>query len=92
MIRTGWKGCTCRAALSRETAQDVASNAMNSTMNINNGTSGNAFLPMGNAGYTECLPANEQRSIEGGEEKQGQTEVRHICVSGKWQGEKEIEA
>jgi len=47
---------------------------------------------MGNAGYTECLPANEQRSIEGGEEKQGQTEVRHICVSGKWQGEKEIEA
>ena len=48
--------------------------------------------PMGNAGYTDCLPANEQRAIEGGEEIQGQTEVRHICVSGKWQGEKEIEA
>jgi len=37
---------------------------------------------MGYAGYTERLPTDKQRSIESGEKEQGQTEVRHIRVSG----------
>lgn len=43
---------------------------------------GQHFLPMGYAGYTERLPTDKQRSIESGEKEQGQTEVRHIRVSG----------
>ena len=43
----GLEGLYVPGSAFRETAQDVASNAMNSTMNINNGTSGNAFSQWG---------------------------------------------
>lgn len=43
----GLEGLYVPGSTFRETAQDVASNAMNSTMNINNGTSGNAFSQWG---------------------------------------------
>ena len=39
----GLEGLYVPGSAFRETAQDVASNAMNSTMSINNGTSGNTF-------------------------------------------------
>ena len=43
----GLEGLYVPGSAFRETAQDVASNAMNSTMSINNGTSGNAFSQWG---------------------------------------------
>ncbi len=43
----GLEGLYVPGSSFRETAQDVASNAMNSTMSINNGTSGNAFSQWG---------------------------------------------
>lgn len=43
----GLEGLYVPGSTFRETAQDVASNAMNSTMSINNGTSGNTFSQWG---------------------------------------------
>ncbi len=43
----GLEGLYVPGSAFRETAQDVASNAMNSTMSINNGTSGNTFSQWG---------------------------------------------
>ena len=43
----GLEGLYVPGSAFRETAQNVASNAMNSTMSINNGTSGNAFSQWG---------------------------------------------
>lgn len=43
----GLEGLYVPGSTFRETAQDVASNAMNNTMSINNGTSGNTFSQWG---------------------------------------------
>ena len=43
----GLEGLYVPGSAFRETAQDVASNAMNNTMSINNGTSGNTFSQWG---------------------------------------------
>lgn len=43
----GLEGLYVPSSTFRETAQDVASNAMNNTMSINNGTSGNTFSQWG---------------------------------------------
>ena len=45
-------------------------------------------LPMGNAGYSGCLPEDEQRHQQEHQEEQGQPEIRYVCLYHQQQGKR----
>ena len=88
----GLEGLYVPSSSFRETAKDVASGAFNSNMSMNTGGNGEQSDPMGYAGYSGCLPEDQQRHQQEHQEEQGQSEIRHVCLYHQQPGEKIIQS
>ena len=88
----GLEGLYVPSSSFRETAKDVASGAFNSNMSMNTGGNGNSLTQWGMQAIQDAYQKTSNAISKNIKKKQGQSEIRHVCLYHQQPGEKIIQS